>query len=81
MAIKVRNSSPVTSAMAYNKTSTAWEHNNITLINRHLRMCLLLLLSIHSAHLEIFSFPMAWVVLTNTGIFLHGLKLCGESRT
>ena len=22
-----------------------------------------------------------WVVLTNTGIFLRGLKLCGESRT
>ena len=22
-----------------------------------------------------------WVVPTNTGIFLHGLKLCGESRT
>ena len=22
-----------------------------------------------------------WVVPTNTGIFLHALKLCGESRT
>ena len=22
-----------------------------------------------------------WVVPTNTGIFLHGLKLCGERRT
>ena len=26
-------------------------------------------------------FPMAWVVLTNTAIFLSGLKLYGESRT
>ena len=39
---------------------------------------LLLLLRIRSAHLNILGFAM---VLTNTGIFLHGLKLCGESRT
>ena len=38
----------------------------------NLRTVLLLLLCIRSAHLE---------MLTNTGIFLRGSKLCGESRT
>ena len=36
--------------------------------------------AVRSAHLEIPGFPV-WVVPSNTGIFLSGLKLCGESRT
>ena len=42
--------------------------------------CLLLLLRIRSAHLEIFRFSIP-AVLINTGIFLRSLKLGGESRT
>ena len=40
----------------------------------------LLLLHIRSVHLEIVGFSMGELP-TNTGIFLHSLKLCGESRT
>ena len=45
------------------------------LSNGVLDICLLLLLRKRSAHLEIQGFPM------NTGIFLRGLKLYGESKT
>ena len=41
--------------------------------------CLLLLLRIRSAHLEVLGFPIG--MLTNTGVFLRGLKLCRESRS
>ena len=42
--------------------------------------CLLLVLRIRSTRLEILGSVLS-VVLTNTGIFLRGFKLCGESRT
>ena len=48
-------------------------------ITVNLRPCLLLLLRIRSAHLEILE--ILWVMLINTGIFLRCSKLCGESRT
>ena len=43
------------------------------------RRCLLLLLRIRSAHRVILGF--LWVVPTDTGLFLHGLKLFVKSRT
>ena len=42
--------------------------------------CLLLLLRISSAHLEILGFLIS-AVLVSTGIFLRDLKLCRESTT
>ena len=43
------------------------------------RRCLLLLLRIHFAHLQILGLAMG-VASRNAGIFLRGLKLCGENN-